>query len=729
MKKLIILFLFIFIVRLSYSQKLTVLHKGITLTHSATIKKQLYHFDGADSLSAAPIVIKGDNITIDFNGAVIEGSSDYQNPDLFKGTGVIIKSGKNITLKNLVVKGFKVGIMARGINNLKIINADCSYNFRQHLNSNRLWEDLADWQSYHHNEKDEWLRFGAGIYLRDCNNADIHNSTVTNGQCGLMMTNCNDALIYNNNFSFNSGLGIGMYRSSRNRIMNNSIDWNIRGFSDGVYYRGQDSAGILVFEQCNNNAFAYNSVTHSGDGFFLWAGQTSMDTGEGGCNDNLVYGNDFSYAATNAVEITFSRNKIIGNKLHDSWHGIWGGFSYNTVIANNDFAGNLSAIAIEHGKDNIIDQNNFNGDKMGIELWSNPKRVKDIGYLKNRDTRSVNYHIGNNSFKNVKTVFNINHTSQLDIDNNYTIGAINTNKVDSTVKDLRSDKNSELANPVMDSTYMPAIKKLSNGKNAMLTANYPQGKKYIMMNEWGPYNFNYPVLWKEPSKTPGTLILNVIAPAGKWRITRMKGVTHPSAIAGKTSEQITLVKDTTALTDIDVEMEYTGQAVTSPFGKKYGKGQSYTFHYREFDLSLNWETRWFVFNDNNSPIQHPTEFAKLLNTTPVKTTTGKYLNTIFGQGFGKGIAKEKIATVSASTVNAPTGIYRIGISASEIVRLYIDDKLIIDNWEPSKIVYDADYHRDVVMPLNGRHTIRVVQAQYADYGILNFTIQPVYQSN
>ena len=32
--------------------------------------------------------------------------------------------------------------------------------------------------------------------------------------------------------------------------------------------------------------------------FFLWAGQTTMDTGEGGCNDNtLIDGNDFSYAS------------------------------------------------------------------------------------------------------------------------------------------------------------------------------------------------------------------------------------------------------------------------------------------------------------------------------------------------------------------------------------------------------------------------------------------------
>jgi hypothetical protein len=72
-----------------------------------------------------------------------------------------------------------------------------------------------------------------------------------------------------------------------------------------------------VYEQSNHNLFYKNSVTHGGDGFFLWAGQSTMDTGEGGCNDNLVLANDFSYAPTNGVEVTFSRNKILKNRIFE----------------------------------------------------------------------------------------------------------------------------------------------------------------------------------------------------------------------------------------------------------------------------------------------------------------------------------------------------------------------------------------------------------------------------
>ena len=54
--------------------------------------------------------------------------------------------------------------------------------------------------------------------------------------------------------------------------MHNRIDWCVRGYSHGFYNRGQDSAGLLMYEQSSRNTVAYNSVTHGGDGLFLWAG-------------------------------------------------------------------------------------------------------------------------------------------------------------------------------------------------------------------------------------------------------------------------------------------------------------------------------------------------------------------------------------------------------------------------------------------------------------------------
>ena len=703
-------------------KKQIVLTKGMVITRSVTVKKQVYNFDGADSLSAAPIIIQGNNITIDFNGAVIQGSSDIENPDKFKGSGVIIKSGKNITIKNLKVKGFKVGLMAKGINGLHIDSSDFSYNYRQHLNSTRDREDLADWQSYHHNENDEWLRYGAGIYLRDCDKFSVLFTTITNGQCGLMLTNCNSGMVTENNFSFNSGLGIGMYRSSRNVVLYNNIDWNVRGYSDGVYYRGQDSAGILVFEQCNNNWFLRNSATHSGDGFFLWAGQSTMDTGQGGCNDNLLYGNDFSYAPTNGVELTFSRNRVIQNIIHDCWHGVWGGFSFNTVIADNSFAGNMSGIAIEHGMKDTIAQNTFDGDKVAIELWSNPKIAKSYGYVQTRDTRSVNNIVSDNSFINVRKVLNVNHTDSLKIVSNKLSESIRPEELDSTVTHVTLTDNGGLTVPGHKDYISGRLPNFISPIPSELPKNLPQGRKYIMMNEWGPYNFSYPIAWWQKTDSTGVMHFDMMGPAGEWKIVKAKGVSQASANSGKFPAELTVQKDANGLTDIDIEFEYTGSAVTSPFGVKYEAGKPYTFHYREFAIPYNWQMKWFTFDDTNDPLKHEAEFKKMIAGEPVKTSTGKELHNVFGKNFGKNIARQKIATVSTTAIDVPEATYKIGISASELVKLYVDDKLLIENWDPAKLKNDEDNHKDGIISLKGKHTIRIEQAQYGDYGMLNLVV-------
>ncbi|MDP9230540.1 MAG: right-handed parallel beta-helix repeat-containing protein, partial [Bacteroidota bacterium] len=391
------------------------LTKGMKITKSIKIKKAIYKFDAPGNIDQPVIVIEGENITVDFNNATLKGSNLKRTPDNFFGVGIIIRNSKNITIKNLNGSGFKLALLAKDVESLTLDNCDFSYNYRPRLNSTQEKEDISDWMSYHHNEKDEWLRYGASMYLRNCNMAIIRNCKVTGGQNALMMTDCSDGLIFNNDFSFNSGIGLGMYKCNRNQVVYNKLNFNVRGYSDSVYNRGQDSAGILVYEQSNGNLFYKNSVTHSGDGFFLWAGQTTMDSGKGGCNDNVLLSNDFSYAPTNGIEVTFSRNKIIDNRIYECDYGIWGGYSFQSDISNNKLRSNRIAIGIEHGQENMIRFNVFFKNKEAIHLWARNEQPSDWGYAKSRDTRSRNYIIAGNSFNSDSIVFNLNRTNKVQV--------------------------------------------------------------------------------------------------------------------------------------------------------------------------------------------------------------------------------------------------------------------------------------------------------------------------
>src|SRR5262249_33597424 len=158
--------------------------------------------------------------------------------------------------------------------------------------------------------------------LYKCEGATIKNCRARDGQNGICLVNCDNAKVIGCDMSFMSAWGLAMWRSCKCEVIGNRFGYCIRGYSHGVYARGQDSTGILVYEQCSDNVFAYNHATHGGDGFFLYAGNETVNrTGEGGCDRNILYKNDFSYAVANGIEATFSdQNAFLDNKLTHCEH-------------------------------------------------------------------------------------------------------------------------------------------------------------------------------------------------------------------------------------------------------------------------------------------------------------------------------------------------------------------------------------------------------------------------
>ena len=376
---------------------------------STTVRPGTYAL-AVTGIDAPVFVIRGRDITVDFSGVELVGARQGTDPDRYAGLAILIDGGERITVKGARIRGYKVGILARNVTGLHLTGIDVSHNWRQRLYSEVEQESLVDWMSYHNNEQDEWLRYGAGIYLSNVEGGDIERNRAVQGQNGLMITRSRNLRIWNNEFSFLSAIGLGLYRTTDSTIMHNKIDWCVRGYSHGFYNRGQDSAGILMYEQSSRNVVAYNSVTHGGDGLFLWAGQSTMETGKGGSNDNLFYGNDFSHAPANGIEATFSRNRFVANRVEENWHGVWGGYSYESLFLRNTFASNTEAIAIEHGQDNVIAGNTFTNDETGIRLWWNPTQDPNWGYPKHRDTDSRDYLLAGNTFLGVKTPANVTGT-------------------------------------------------------------------------------------------------------------------------------------------------------------------------------------------------------------------------------------------------------------------------------------------------------------------------------
>ena len=719
---------------------------GLVITSSVALKPGVYRLPAAGE---APILtVRGSNIVVDFQGAVLEGSDPDADPDTYAGTGVFVDGGARVTIRNAVIRGYKFGIEARGSPNLHLTRNDLSHNWKERLWSQVEHESLLDWMSYHDNEKDEWRRFGAGIYLTDCNAAEIDHNTVRQGQNGLMVTRSSGLSIWNNTFAFNSSLGIGLYRVTNSRILHNRIDWNVRGYSHGYYNRGQDSAGLLMYEQSSDNIVAYNSVTHSGDGLFLWAGQSTMTTGQGGANDNLFFRNDFSHAPTNGIETTFSRNYFIENRVEENWHGVWGGYSWGSVFDGNRFARNDEAIAIEHGQDNLIRNNQFSGDRKAIRLWANETQDPNWGYPKNRDTRSRNYDISYNRFGGHEVALEIDDTVDIAMRGN-TFDKVASRLVTTGLTDrlaLSIPGVSVLRDPA---PLLPLPAPLDEGIDAMIPDGARRGREFIIVDDWGPYDYRSPKLWPQPLEegqvsarrpVPRSLAsaqavtetgqaiswidpnrpfplgglgayrgdsgqpvrLRVLGPDGAWKAARVVGGSL-SAQSGHVPGEVTFTPSRGAA-EIRIDLSYTGGEVVTPRGRRVPAGTPTVFTYERFDPPVSWTARWYAWSEKSNPLTAPDAFRAVLAGTPAHTETLRHLDFIGGRALRPSLPADRVAMIAEGRVTlppGPAGAYLMRVVSDDGVRVWVDDRLAVDNWD----VHGTEI--DVAPIAGGAHRIRV----------------------
>lgn len=765
---------------------------GLEITASGKVKPGEYALAQSEANVGSPvIVVRGDNLTVDFSDVVLRGTAQTVDPDERKGIAVEV-FGDNVTIKGLHAHGYMHGLIARQADGLKLLDCDFSYNHKQRLKSTNEKEDTSDWMSYHANEEDEWLRFGTGVYLDDCDNFEVRNLTVVGGQNGLMMTESEGGVVWNSNLSFLSSVGLGMYRSSNNRIMHNNIDWCVRGYSHGVYNRGQDSTGILIYEQSNKNTFAYNSVTHGGDGFFLWAGQSTMDTGAGGCNDNLLYANDFSHAPTNGIEATFSRNTFANNLIMECWHGVWGGYSYDTKIVGNVFAMNAESIAIEHGQSNLIEGNVFRRETTVLKIWANETQDPNWGYPKNRDTESHYLTIRNNVFfNNPGVVFDIRRTTDVEIFDNFIKrngmvfklgeavkdvklkgnelwvqdGTLSTEGVTASdnvvkeetvaptpammqpsgnivVKDITGVSNADYLKrfdlewsgmaKIAASTKTPAqmspeelrqtaaapyyVAPLAGGNDPFLKEGTLRGRRFILIDEWGPYDFKSPRMVLR-SKEGGKLRFEILGPPGEWTLKTASANVGVTARTGKVPGF--LDAEVSVGGNFEIGLEYVGAQTTDYRGIVTPAGRPVAFGFSEFRIPIDWTVKFWNYNlESQDPRTKQEAFSAVLRTEPAATLKLSELVQSWGGSPAEGVNSDYFATIAEGKLTLPEGNYVIDLTSDDGVRLSLDGKVIFEDW-----TYHAPKSEAISVRMGGQHTLKVEHFELNGFSTLQLKIR------
>ncbi|HJT36289.1 MAG TPA: right-handed parallel beta-helix repeat-containing protein [Pirellulales bacterium] len=720
--------------------ELRIEHDNTAIAANTSLAPATYQVTDADDNGV--LHVRGDNIIVDFRGATLSGATGEQSPDQFRGRGIVIEDSANVVIKNARVRGFRLGLYARNCRNLIIEGCDFSDNFKQHLLSTPQAENAADWLFGHENDQNEWFRYGAGIYLDGCTGFTVRNNTVHRGQNGICLVCSHDGAVYDNDCSFNSGWGLALYRACRNTVSHNKLDWCIRGYSHGVYNRGQDSAGILVFEQCSGNVLAYNSATHGGDGFFLFAGnETLNETGEGGCNRNLVYGNDFSHASNNGIEATFStQNRFIANIIDEADHAIWAGYSYDCQFIGNRISRASHGISIEHGSHNRIEANRFKGVGVAMNLWANAASAfADKPYGKHHSCRSEDYTIVKNRFDGDRLDLRIANTSQVVVRGNELIGAplaidlagdvrkvgLEGNNISGELRlaknaDVRLERNylqpprREIASVdaplALDFTPdTPAeAPDVPGSQDAFLPKGALRGLQYILVDEWGPYDFSQVKVSPEQPVFWGDGELRVLGPPTPFVVQDITGDVRVSPLQGELPATLKISADGKQMHRFAFSLKLPERREAIPV-----KGLL---------LYADWNVKFYAWQ-GAGPRKPPADWAAVVAGPVLEARRASKIDFSWGGGHpSERVANDYFATVSTAQIDLPAGKYELRTISDDGVRVLIDGQPAIDNWT----WHPPTENTAEVTLTAGTHALRIEHFEIDGVAQLQFWLRPRY---
>jgi len=681
------------------------------------------------------IQIGAPNIEIEFTeGSVLRGSPADTRPDEYKGYGIRLNGHAGVTIRGARVSGFWCGLWATKADGLVVDGINASDNRRAYLKSTPTAEDGGDWLFGHDNDKKEWLtRYAAAVYIEESAGVTVRDSRVWHGQNALCLDRVTGSRVYDNDFSFNSGWGIALWRCTRNVVSRNAIDFCVRGYSHGVYNRGQDSAGIFAFEQNNENVFVENSVTHGGDGFFGFAGREALGEIGGhplewykrrGNTDNVVVGNDFSYAPAHGIENTFSygnkylKNRIVGNAIC----GVWAGYSRDTLIAGNDFEGNgemgygleRGGVNVDHGGDNYIVHNSFVKNKCGIHLWggANPEFEKK-NWAKANGYASTGSVIADNTFNGDDLAFHFRGPGKVTIGPNK-LADVGKAIIDEPAYRVTRDEKLVVA-PLKVPAYEAFGEKHPVGARPEL-----RGRQNIIMTEWGPWDHVTPMV-RLVKSAGGSAVYEVLkTPSAHVRVEtvgdNVRGTLAP--VPGKTDEsRVTVSALQPGVRSYVLKVQAAGKPLAEIKGTL---------------LAVQWRATFFKWPKDVDPRKDLEGYRKLAEGPTAVSAQVDQLSFKYGMrgpselGISAKITAAKLGSdhfgmVARARLPLTKGTWEFTTLSDDGVRVSVDGKPVIENWtwhgpsrDTGKLTLEADKTAEIV----------VEHFQIDGFAVLEFSLSP-----
>jgi len=338
------------------------------------------------------IVVERDDIVVNGAGHVLYGTGS--------GNGIDLGRRSNVTVENMSIIGFSVGIWldhssSNCVSGNNISNTMYGILLGEGSNNTIVGNNvtLNDWGIYLESSSNNSIvgnnvtaNNGDGIFLSSCSNDSIvgNNVTANNGD-GIFLSSCSNDSIVGNNVTLNDW-GIYLESSSNNSIVGNNVTLNDKG----IWLVVSPNSSVSRNTMAGNN---YNFWIH-GDEFEDYVNYVDSSNTVNGKPvyylidvENLTVDSSAFPAIGYLALINSTRITVKDLTLTNNCEGLLLAYTKDCEILNNTITNNLQGVLLWSSSNNTLYQNSIAENEVGIDIQA--------GYIPS--SNNILYH---NSFAN-----------------------------------------------------------------------------------------------------------------------------------------------------------------------------------------------------------------------------------------------------------------------------------------------------------------------------------------